>query len=223
MNRISLPARLGLLTLNVVPLVHALGVLAPWYLLAESSWAVRLCWSLVVLYLIPPLLCRLLLLIFGRPPVRSSGFTAAFFVWWATSQLNVLFIRFPVFEELLKLFPGIYSNWLRIWGARIGRLVYWGPRMQIMDRSFLEVGDDAMIGYGVSLTAHFVSRTKAGDLELILASPQIGARAILGGLSGLAPGAGVAEGEMLPSTMGLAPFYLWKSGRRVKGEKYLGT
>ncbi|MFN7686067.1 MAG: acyltransferase [Oligoflexia bacterium] len=223
MNRIPLPARLGLLGLNAVPLVHALGVLAPWRLLADSSWGWRLGWSLAVLYLLPPLLCRGLLLVFGRPPVRSSGFTGPFFVWWATSQLNALFIRFPALEEFLKLVPGVYSNWLRLWGARIGRLVYWGPRLQIMDRSFLEIGDDAMIGYGVGFTAHHVNRQKDGVMELVLASPKVGARAILGGLSGLTPGAEVAEGEMLPSTMGLAPFYFWKSGRRVKGEKYLGT
>lgn len=39
------------------------------------------------------------------------------------------------------LIPGIFSCWLRLWGAKVGRDVYWTTRLEIADRSLLEIGD----------------------------------------------------------------------------------
>jgi hypothetical protein len=222
MKKIPLAARLGLLLLNGVPLLHAATVALPWIATGflavpewgSAAWGAKLGWSIAWLYLAPPLGCRLLFFLFGKPPVRTPAFSRPFFVWWATVQLNALFVRFPAFEELLRLFPGFYSSWLRLWGAKVGRLVFWGGRLTLLDRSFVEIGDDVMVGFGVFITPHFVSRLPDGSLELTIAAPKVGDRALLGGGSGLAPGCEVAPGEMLPATLGLAPFYLWKEGRR---------
>jgi len=211
---ISLPQRVLLVGLNYWAFFQTLLAVLLLFYCPESPLYLRISASLFVLYLLPPLLCRLILLVFGPPPRKSKQWSKPFFVWWATAQFQVLYLRLPFLEELLRIVPGLYSIWLRLWGAKIGRFVYWSPQVKIMDRPFLEIGDDVMVGYGAAFTSHHVNRSEKGELELVFGIPKVGNRVILGGLSGLAPGAEVAEDEMLPSTMGLAPYYLWQGGRR---------
>lgn len=164
-------------------------------------------------YVLPPLLTRGIYFCFGKPQGSFPEASREFWIWYFTSQLQVVFMRFTFLEEFLRLTPLLYNNWLRLWGAKIGKLVYWSPRSYILDRSYLEIGDQVMIGFYVGFTAHHVNTLKE-NVELIIASPRVHNNAILGGLSGLSPGAEVGENETLPSTIVLAPFCLWKNGRK---------
>ena len=81
----------------------------------------------------------------------------------------MIFCRLPMLEEIMRLVPGLYSLWLRLWGARVGRLTYWGAGLRILDRSFLHIGDDVIFGAAVRLNPHVLTRNEQGEMELILA------------------------------------------------------
>lgn len=171
--------------------------------------ALIFCW----VYLTPPLVARLILLAFGRIEGRFETKDREFWIWYFVSQLQVMYLRFPFLEEILRAVPWAYSNWLRLWGAKIGKHTYWSPKVTIMDRSHLRIGDSVIVGYGAGFTSHHLNKTES-DIELVLKAPVVGNNVVLGGLSGMTPGSVVCDGETLPSTMGLAPFYTWKNGRR---------
>ena len=100
-----------------------------------------------------------------------------FFVWWFTLNLQMLFCRFPFLEEVLRLVPRCYSFWLRLWGAKIGKLTYWAAGVRILDRHFLEIGDQVTFGAGVRNQSRTSSLPDAqGQMVLVLAPVKIGDR-----------------------------------------------
>ena len=54
------------------------------------------------IYLLPPMVCRLVLGICGEPANHATIHSAAFRNWWLLTQLQMLFNRFPALEELLR-------------------------------------------------------------------------------------------------------------------------
>jgi hypothetical protein len=212
---LSVRQRLGIMLLSYVPLLHALSVLLlllwPW---ARPGW--RIVAAVSTLYLAPPLVARLLLMVapFGKTVIAVGS--RDFFTWWALLSFQVLFCRFPALEEALRIVPTLYSFWLRLWGSRIGRLVYWSAGTQVLDRSFLDIGDDVIFGAGVRLNPHVLVRNASGELELILAPVKIGARAMVGGYSLLTAGTEIMPGECLQALLVSPPFTRWKDGRRVR-------
>ena len=211
----SVRQRLGIMLLSYVPLLHVLSILLllllPW---ARPAW--RVLAAAATLYLAPPLAARLLLAVapFGKSVIAMG--TRDFFAWWALLSFQVLFCRFPALEEALRVVPALYSFWLRLWGSRIGRLVYWSAGTRVLDRSFLDIGDDVIFGAGVRLNPHVLARNANGELELILAPVKIGARAIVGGYSLLTAGTEIMPGECLQALLVSPPFTRWKDGRRVR-------
>lgn len=131
-----------------------------------------------------------------RPGVsRLRG--ASYDPWWGSQQIQWVYLAFPALEALLRAVPGAFSWWLRAWGARVGRGVYWTPSLTVGDRSLLDIGDGALFGYGVALTAHVVVPTDGGDLLAIVRPVRVGAGAFVGAGVVLGPGAVVAEGEVV--------------------------
>src|SRR5262249_14860643 len=111
------------LALNYLPLTQLLlgAALIAWQ---ATSLLAAVLWALAWLYLLPPLISRLAMLVFGAPQGRAlTQETRAYKVWWFTHQWQVLFNRLPWLEELLRLMPGVYALWLRLWGARVSPLV----------------------------------------------------------------------------------------------------
>ena len=198
--------------LQVVGIGFTLGL--PW---AGFHW--RLAAGLGLLYGIPPLAARILRWLVpvreGRLPIGRRDF----FVWWALFNLQVIFCRFPALEEALRLVPGLYSLWLRLWGARVGRLVYWGAGLRILDRSFVQIGDGVMFGAAVRLNPHVLTRNPADEPELILATIRIGDQAMIGGYSLLTAGTEIAAGEATRAFLISPPFSKWKGGVRVSNNK----
>jgi len=207
--------RLLLLGLNFIPLLHVAAIaLLLWVLYASVAWRIAI--GLGCLYLLPPLAARLILF-FGDIREGQIGLgTKAFFQWWTLFQLQVIFCRMPALEETLRLVPGLYSQWLRLWGARIGRFTYWSPGTLITDRSFLEIGDDVVFGAGVRLNAHVLANGEAGRLELLLATVKIGNGAMIGGYSLLTAGTTISPGEHTRAFLISPPFSTWKDGKRVR-------
>ena len=195
--------RLAMLLLNLVPLMHALLALACF--LTPYPWLAP-----VVLYLAPLIPGRLL-----RESLRASSAGIAigspeFLRWWACFQCQVLFLRFPALEELLRLLPGVYSLWLRLWGSRIGGLTYWAPGTIILDRGFLEIGDKVVFGAGVRINPHVMQD------NLLLAPVKIGGGAMIGGYSLLTAGTEIAAGEATRAFLISPPFSRWKDGKRSR-------
>ena len=194
-----------MLLLNLIPLLHAAGTaacfLTPWPWLAP-----------VALYVVPLIPGRLLRESLRSSPPDIAVGSSAFLRWWACFQCQVLFLRFPVLEELLRLVPGLYSLWLRLWGSRIGKLTYWAPQTLILDRGFLEIGDHVVFGAGVRINPHVMERDP--DPVLRLAPVKIGDRCMIGGYSLLTAGTEIAEDESTRAFLISPPFSKWKNGKR---------
>ena len=195
--------QLAMLLLNVIPLLHAAGTLACF--LTPYPWLAP-----VVLYLLPLIPGRILRETLRSSPQGIAVGSPAFLRWWACFQCQVLFLRFPALEEILRLIPGIYSLWLRAWGSRIGKLTYWAPQTIILDRGFLEIGDHVVFGAGVRLNPHVMEN------ELKLAPIRIGDGAMIGGYSLLTAGTEIAAGERTRAFLISPPFSKWKDGRRIR-------
>jgi acetyltransferase-like isoleucine patch superfamily enzyme len=208
----------AVIALNLYPPLHAAAV----GVLAAGPWTLGLGWpalpaALALLYLGPPLAARVLLAAGGLPPARIPVGSRAFVRWWALLQLQVVFARLPFLEEALRLVPGLYSAWLRLWGARIGRYVYWAPEVRLTDRYLVEVGEQALVGMGTVLVSHLVIPGEGPAPTLLLARVTVGAGAQIGGLSLLGPGSRVPAGQATPARTVLPPFWSWVDGRRVPG------
>ena len=214
-GELSMKHRVGLLILNYIPLLHSLllaGILiAPW---ERLSW--RIPAGLACLYLLPPVASRLVRTALTIREGRIEFGTRDFFGWWLLLNFQVIFCRLPLLEEVLRLVPGLYSAWLRLWGARIGRLTYWAAGTMILDRPFLDIGDDVIFGAGVRLNAHVLAKDRTGKLELLLGTIKIGDRAIVGGYSLITAGSEIAKGETTKAFLKSPPFSLWKDGKRLK-------
>ena len=206
--------RLLMLLLNCLPFLHAFSIALllgfPW-----SSLPTRILASLLLLYVAPPLAARLLRAVApvreGRIPIGNPQF----FSWWALFNLQAIFCRFPALEEMLRMVPGLYSVWLRLWGSRIGRFTYWAPGTRILDRSFLRIGDDVMLGASVRINPHVIAKNDRDELELILATVIIGDRAVVGGYSLLTAGTELAADECTRAFLISPPFERWKNGVRL--------
>jgi hypothetical protein len=211
---LRLHQRLLMLGLNSLPLLHVSAIGATLWV-SWAPWQWRLVAGIAVLYFLPPLTARVVRRLVPIPEGRIPVGTRAFMAWWALANCQMLFCRLPFLEELLRIIPGAYSVWLRFWGAHIGRLTYWGAGLRILDRSFLQIGDDVIFGAAVRLNPHVLTRNEHGDMELHLASIVIGDRTMVGGYSLLTAGTEIAGGECTRACMISPPFSRWANGRRV--------
>ncbi|HEY3913175.1 MAG TPA: acyl transferase [Verrucomicrobiae bacterium] len=204
-----------MLALNFIPLIHAVST-ALALILPYARLPARIVVFAASLYLLPPILARLIFFLVEIPEGKIAVGTKPFFAWWTTFQLQIIFCRFPALEELLRLVPGLYSQWLRLWGARIGRLTYWSPGTLIADRSYLSIGNDVVFGAGVRLNAHVLARSKNGVMQLILATVKVGDRVTVGGYSLLTAGTEILPDEATRAFLISPPFSVWKDGKRVR-------
>lgn len=206
------------LALNVLPLLHLLaGAVLLWFI---DSAAARIGAALAWIYILPPLAGRVAMGLFGAPQGEDLGQEArAYKVWWFLVQIQVLFNRFPFFEELLRMVPGLYALWLSAWGARVSPAVYWGPGSVVVDRQAARVEAGVVIGTRAVLSGHLAVKDASGAFRVTLAPVEIGEGALIGAYSGIGPGCRVAPGEEVPAATFLRPFTQWTGGRRVKADR----
>jgi hypothetical protein len=169
-----------------------------------------------VLFLLPPLLTRAATFAWPMPEGRFDVNSRQFLIWWFSAQWQIVFNRLPMLEEFLRLFPGIYSLWLRLWGARVGSIVYWSPGLRILDRPLLDVGDRVVFGAGVRINSHVLLPQHQGRLTLAIAPVRIGADSMIGGYSLLLAGVKILNGSVTPPLKALPPFTTWEGRRRVR-------
>jgi len=203
-----------MLLLNGFPLFHL--VIIVLVVLYANSLLVGLFWAVIILYLLPPFCARCILSLYKISSEEIKTDSREFLVWWALSNFQVLFVRFGFLEEILRLVPGLYSGWLRLWGARIGRLTYWAPGTVILDRSFLQIGDDVVFGAGVRINPHVIKADDSGHDCLLLANITIGDRCLIGGYSLLTAGTKISDDEKTKAFFIAPPFTTWTHGKRVR-------
>jgi hypothetical protein len=207
--------RAGMIVLGFVPLLHVIAVVTPVVLAFTRDDRRLLLLAPAVLYLVPPLLVRLATLHAPLPHGRVELASAGFLRWWFTTQCQIVFARLPLLEELLRLVPALYSAWLRLWGAKVGALVYWAPGVSVLDRSFLDIGDRVAFGVGARLSGHAIAPI-GGRGALVLGRIVIGSDALIGGYSTLLPGCVVAPGEVTPGLRALHAFTRLEGGKRSR-------
>jgi hypothetical protein len=214
---LSVGQRVSMICLAYVPLLHVLlciGAAAIAFRTFGVAWSVVA--ALSTLYLLPPMAVAM-----ARPraTLKASHYSTdspEFIRWWYTAQWQVVFSRFSQLEELLRVVPGLYSAWLRLWGAKVGRIVYWSPGLSVLDRSFIDIGNRVVIGAGTRLSSHYLARGQDGVTELVLATIMIGDDAIIGGYSLLPAGVWVGDCEQTPGGRPVAPFSRFQNGRSVR-------
>jgi hypothetical protein len=195
-----------LLTVFPAVIMGLAGMTFVWLCLA-NSWALgllRLGLLLFVLYGLPVLTYRchnrFYPLSEGVSYLRGQQYSP----WWGSHQIQLIYIAFPVLETVLRLIPGAFSAWLRLWGAQVGQQVYWTPGLEIADRGLLTVGNRVVLGHRVGLYAHVI-KPKRQDLLLYVKRIQIGDDAFVGAGSRLGPGVGVQPGSYLGAGSDLYP------------------
>jgi hypothetical protein len=151
---------------------------------------------LIGIYLIPVLIFRLHNYFF---PLEDGDYDLSkkqYNSWWTSHMLQYPFIAFPFLESILHFIPGLYSLWLRMWGAKIGKKVFWTPRVEILDRSLIEIGSYTLVGHLCIFVSHLVE-TKTGKPMLVLKKISIGKYCLVSADSQLGPGAVLADNTKL--------------------------
>ena len=171
---------------------------------------------LTLIYLVPPLLARIILFISPIINTRIKIGSKEFVTWWFIFCLQSIFLRFSFLEEFIRLIPSAYSMWLRLWGAKVGKLAYWTAGTTILDRPFLNIGNYVSFGAGVRLNPHVIVQNEEGERELLLAPITIGDNVIVGGYSLLTSGTEIADNECTKAFLISPPFSKWKNNKRVK-------
>lgn len=167
------------------------------YLISVVSWITKMFTSfqwydslilLFIIYLLPLLAHRIHFLFFpfsdGFWPLAEKKYNP----WWASHMFQFPFVACPWIESLIHFVPGLYSVWLRAWGSKIGKDVYWTPRVEIVDRGLIEIGDNVVIGHITAMCSHMVADIE-GRPALVVKKIIIGERSFIGADSQLGPGA----------------------------------
>jgi len=171
------------------------------------------------LYLIPPLLARMTITLFGRPNGTVRNNSRKHFIWSLLFQYQ-LFNRFPMLEEILKLIPGIYAIWLNIWGANVSMFVFWSSGVTILDRYNMHIEKGTILGTECLLSGHFLTFDEGGNDTVIIDKIYIKSGALIGTRAMVAPGCIIHEDEILPATRLLMPFTEIKQGKKYKLNKH---
>ncbi|NJN86348.1 MAG: acyl transferase [Leptolyngbyaceae cyanobacterium SL_7_1] len=159
---------------------------------------------LFILYGLPVLTYRLHQWRYPVQPGISYLRGHAYSPWWGSHQIQAIYIAFPALETVLRLIPGAFSLWLRLWGAKVGRQVYWTPKLEIADRGLVEIGDRVVFGHGIGIYSHII-KPRRQDLMLYVKPVKIGNGVFLGAGSHVAPGVVIADGTYLPVATHLYP------------------
>jgi len=182
----------------IFPILHlcAIGIALVWCIQSHNlASAVTLVFAT---YFLPPLIFRLYSL---KYPARSGRWVISNGQrcdWWVAHQLQMVYAAVPALEAFLRFIPGAYSAWLRLWGSKVGKNVYWTPLVEIIDRHMLRIGDNVVFGHKVICTSHVVSKKDNGEFVLLLRPVRIGSGTFIGALSRLGPGVKVPERSAVP-------------------------
>ncbi|MEL7034621.1 MAG: acyl transferase [Cyanobacteria bacterium J06592_8] len=156
------------------------------------------------LYGIPLIVYRIHHLFYPLEPGVSYLLGKKYSSWWGSHQIQIIYIAFPILEIILRLIPGFFSTWLRLWGAKIGKNIYWTPKLEVSDRGLIEIGNNVVFGYGVQLYSHVI-KPKNDNLMLYIKKITIGNNVFIGAGCRLGPGVNIKDQTFIPVTTDLYP------------------
>lgn len=166
----------------------------------------------VIIYVIPPLITRVALLICPLNKTEYELFSKEYYIWWLTFCSQIIYLRFPFLEEIIRIIPGLYSMWLRVfWGAKIGRFTFWAPGTRILERNFLNIGNNVVFAADTRVNAHVQTEDK-----LLIAPITIENNVVVGAYSLLTCGTTIKANQATKSFLISPPFSVWKDGVRMK-------
>ncbi|WP_242024273.1 acyl transferase [Trichocoleus sp. FACHB-591] len=163
--------------------------------ISPSIWAISL--LLFSLYGLPLLIYRIHSWFY--PVLEGISYLQGkdYSPWWGSHQLQAIYVAFPALETILRVIPGAFSLWLRLWGSKVGAGVYWTPHLEIADRGLLEIGDRVIFGHQVGLYPHIIKPRKQ-DLMLYVKKIKIRDGVFLGAWNHLGPGVVVQAETYIP-------------------------
>ena len=159
----------SMICLAYVSLLHILlciGAMAIAFRTFGVAWAVVA--ALATLYLLPPMAVAM-----ARPLCKAQGrtlsdrFAGVSIRWWYTAQVGKWCLsRFSSTRRVASngARPVFNPNWLRLWGAKIGSIVYWSPGLRGCLIGHLLTSETVwLLALGARLSPHFLARlTKTG-------------------------------------------------------------
>ncbi len=171
----------------------AAGVFAQW----PSGWSALL--VLFVIYLFPPMVLRILERWTPIKPGVGCIDGRKFCPWLAAHHIQAFYDALPYLESLLRVIPGFYSAWLRMWGSRIGYGVEWPVRMDVLDRNLMDIGNRVVFAREVELSAHVRKKQDGAGSRVLVRQVRIGSYAFLGARARIGPGATVPHSANVPA------------------------
>lgn len=170
----------------------AMGMFGRW----PSLWTAAL--LLFIIFFLPPIVQRVMLRWSAMKQGVSELDGRAFSAWLASHHIQAIYDALPFLESLLRVFPGFYSLWLRMWGSRVGYGVEWAVRMDVLDRSLMDIGNRVVFAREVELAAHVRKKTDGGRTRALVRSVRIGSYAFLGAGSRVSAGASIPSNASVP-------------------------
>ena len=140
-------------------------------------------------------------------PIKQglSSIVSGYSPWYGAHMIQGMLIAFPGFERVLRLIPGAFTFWLRLWGAEVGNHVYWTPQLELLDRSLLKVGDNCVFGYNVKISGHVVTPNTKHGLVVYVKKVVIGSSAFIGAESRIGPGVTIESGVLVAAGKDIYP------------------
>ena len=152
---------------------------------------------LFFLYLYPIVSFRLINIFFPLKEGAYNILEKKYNPWWGSHMMQIMYMSHPGLEAALRTIPGMYSFWLRLWGSKVGKGVYWTPNIEIDDRSLIEIGDNCLVGHKLHFIPHIIT-PRDGIMSLYVKKIKIGKSCFLGAGSRLGPGVTMDDNTSIP-------------------------
>ncbi len=179
--------------LMTAAVIAALSLFAQW----PNGWTVLL--LLLVIYVLPPTVLRIVLRWAPLKPGIACIDGGKFCPWLAAHHIQAFYDALPFLESLLRVIPGFYSMWLRMWGSRIGYGVAWPVRLDVLDRNLMDIGNRVTFDREVELAAHVRQKLDGGGSRVLVRPVRIGGHAYVGAGARIGPGATVPHNANVPA------------------------
>ncbi len=140
--------------------------------------------------------------------------------WFVAYQLQQLYNSFSFFEKVLKLTPGYYSSWLRLWGSEVGKKINWTPGSKIVDRTHLKIGNRVLVGNETYISAHAIKKRDDKYL-LYVKQVEIGDDVVLALQVIVSPGVKIKNKAFLEAGAGVYPNHIVEEGENYERFKEL--
>lgn len=154
---------------------------------------------LFVVYVVPPITLRIVKRWAPLKPGIVSIDEKTFCGWHASHHIQAFYDALPFLESLLRVFPGFYSMWLRLWGSRVGYGVVWAVNMDVLDRDLMDIGNRVVFSRQIELYGHVRRKTEGGVSRVLVRPVRIGSYAFLGANVRVGPGATVPSNAAVPA------------------------